>query len=86
MPCVSISDALAEMVAGGHRGSRRLLPWKELAPIAGIPSRTSLECLSDQPGEGAKSRSSDGKRGTMNRLLEMISGNSRQGACFRPGC
>ena len=32
---------------------------------AGIPNGTSLECLSDQPGQGAKSRSSDGKRGTM---------------------
>ena len=63
------------------RQTRWLVAVSEIADIcrrrswsqwAGIPNGTSLECLSDQPGQGAKSRSSDGNRGTMSRLLESI--------------
>ena len=63
------------------RQTRWLVAVSEVADIcrrrswsqwAGIPNGTSLECLSDQPGQGAKSRSSDGNRGTMSRLLESI--------------
>ena len=53
--------------------------WQELDPIADIPRGTSLKCLSDQPGQGAKLRSSDGNRGTMSRLSKSILAISDRG-------